>query len=371
MRENAGRTRRCGFFFAPAWLCLMRYTGGMRRIITLIAVILAALPLVASAAPTPDSLVKASGVAVYYYANNGKRYVFPNQGTYASWFTDFSGVTTVTDTELAAMPLGGSVTYRPGIRMIKIQSDPKVYAVDKGGTLRWVTTEAIAADLYGQSWNTAVDDVSDAFFANYRTGTPIASTGDFDPFVTSEAADTIAEDKNIAVGPAPRHADTEVANVVDEWRTAALKDINALRAQHGKTPLVMDARLNRIATIHSRDMAVHLRVLKHDGSLGEIPDNRIRDGKVPNRDATAFVTVARPNDVDWTGENIGYRTGYGEGPIQHIAALHAYFMDEPTDVVNHRTTMLSAIRPYAVVGIGPYRDADGKFWLTEDFISMP
>lgn len=341
----------------------------MRKLLFALA-LLAALPHGAAAAPPTDSLVKASGPAVYYFATDGKRYAFPNERTYASWFTDFSGVTTVTDAELAAMPLGGNVTYRPGIRMIKIQSDPKVYAVDRNGTLRWVTTEALAEDLYGQFWNTAVDDVSDAFFANYRTGTPIASAGDFDPFVASEAADTIAEDKNISVGPTPRHADTEVANVVDEWRVAALKDINALRAQHGKTPLVMDARLNRIATIHSRDMAVHLRALKHDGSLGEIPDNRIRDGKVPNRDATAFVTVARPKDVDWTGENIGYRTGYGEGPLQHIAALHAYFMDEPTDVVNHRTTMLSAIRPYAVVGIGPYRDADGKFWLTEDFISL-
>ena len=44
---------------------------------------------VASAAVTPpDSLVKASGPAVYYYAADGKRYVFPTEGVYDSWFSD-------------------------------------------------------------------------------------------------------------------------------------------------------------------------------------------------------------------------------------------------------------------------------------------
>jgi hypothetical protein len=347
----------------------MRYTVGMRKLFFAIA-LLAALPFGVAAAPATDSLVKASGPAVYYYATDGKRYAFPNARTYASWFTDFSGVTTVTDAELAAMPLGGNVTYRPGIRMVKIQSDPKVYAVDKNGALRWVTTESIAEDLYGQYWNTAVDDVSDAFFTNYRVGAPVSALGDFDPFAASEATDTIAADKGIAVGPSPRRADTEVANVVDEWRAVALKDLNALRAQNGKQPLTMSPLLNRIATIHSRDMALHVRALEHNGSLGEIPDNRIRDGKVPNRDATAFITVTAPQNVDWTSENIGYRTAYGEGPEKHILTLHALFMDEPNDVPNHRTTMLSVLRPYAVVGIGPYLGADGKFWLTEDFISL-
>lgn len=332
-------------------------------------VLLAALPFGAAAAPPTDSLVKAGGAAVYYFATDGKRYAFPNERTYASWFTGFSDVTTVTDAELAAMPLGGNVTYRPGIRMVKIQSDPKVYAVNRNGTLRWVTTESLAEDLYGQYWNTAVDDVSDAFFTNYGVGAPVSALGDFDPFAVSEATDTIAADKNVALGPSPHHSDTEVANVVDAWRAIALKDLNALRAQNGKAPLVMNPLLNRIATIHSRDMALHVRALEHDGSLGEIPDNRIRDGKVPNRDATAFMTVARPDDVDWTSENIGNRTAYREGPERHILALHALFMDEPTDVANHRTTMLSTLRPYAVVGIGPYLGADGKFWLTEDFIS--
>jgi Peptidase family M23 len=120
------------------------------------------------------SRVKSSASkAVYYCGGDGKRYVFPNDKTYYTWFANFSGVTTLTDAQLAALPLGGNVTYRPGVKMVKIQSDPKVYAVDRGGTLRWVQTPEIAAAMYGADWAKKVEDVSDAFFINYKVGEPI------------------------------------------------------------------------------------------------------------------------------------------------------------------------------------------------------
>lgn len=122
----------------------------------------------------PGSRVKtAASKAVYYCGADGKRYVFPNDKTYYTWFANFNGVTTLTDEQLAALPLGGNVTYRPGVKMVKIQSDPKVYAVDRGGTLRWVQTPEIAAAMYGADWAKKVEDVSDAFFINYKVGEPI------------------------------------------------------------------------------------------------------------------------------------------------------------------------------------------------------
>lgn len=111
--------------------------------------------------------------AVYYCGANGKRYAFPNSGTFFSWYNDFSTVTEVSAADLAAVPLGGNVTYRPGKRMVKIQTDPKVYAIMKGGILRWVSSEAVARTLYGNSWNTMVSDVADTFFTNYVMGGPI------------------------------------------------------------------------------------------------------------------------------------------------------------------------------------------------------
>lgn len=120
------------------------------------------------------SLIKpASSSTVYYCGADGKRYVFPNDRAYFTWYSDFSGVMALSDENIAQIPLGGNVTYRPGVKMVKIQSDPSVYAVAKGGVLRWVPSESVARLLYGENWAKQVDDVSDAFFFSYTMGEPI------------------------------------------------------------------------------------------------------------------------------------------------------------------------------------------------------
>ncbi|HBZ36531.1 MAG TPA: hypothetical protein DEO26_02300 [Candidatus Veblenbacteria bacterium] len=130
---------------------------------------------ISSPACQSNTLVKASTDAVYYCGADGQRYVFPNQKIYLSWYTNFSGVITITDAELANVPLGGNVTYRPGVRMVKMTTDPKVYAVAAGGILRHVTSPELARSIYGEDWNTLVDDLSDAFFVNYHLGDPITT----------------------------------------------------------------------------------------------------------------------------------------------------------------------------------------------------
>jgi len=111
-------------------------------------------PLKASAAGcTSGSLIKGSLPAVYYCGSDGKRYVFTNDKAYSTWYSDFSSVMTISDADLASIQIGGNVTYRPGVKMLKITSDPKVYAVAHGGTLRHVPSEACAVSLYGSTWN--------------------------------------------------------------------------------------------------------------------------------------------------------------------------------------------------------------------------
>lgn len=144
----------------------------------LTAMTFALLPYGAGAEAS-GSLVKASGPAVYYLLD-GKRYVFPNERIYFSWYPDFGSVRTVGDAELASYRLGGNVTYRPGAKLVKIQTDPKTYAVSKGGALRWITSEEVARALYGPEWNTQVHDLSDAFFLDYRIAAPIEAPGDYD-----------------------------------------------------------------------------------------------------------------------------------------------------------------------------------------------
>lgn len=152
---------------------------------------------VATNAFSPGDLVKASGKTVYYFASNGKRFVFPNEKTYFTWYTDFSGVKTITDGQLATIPLGGNVTYRPGRKMIKITTDPSVYVVDQGGMLRHIMSEQLANTLYSLNWKNQIDDVPDAFFVNYKIGTPIQTASDYNPANVMTGTTTIAQDKQL------------------------------------------------------------------------------------------------------------------------------------------------------------------------------
>ena len=113
--------------------------------------------------------------SVYYCGSDGKRYDFPNAQTYATWYKDFSGVQTITPEDMANITLGGNATYRPGVKLVKIQTDTKVYAVDRNGTLRWVSSPAIAAKYYGASWAKKVEDIPDVFFINYKIGDTVTN----------------------------------------------------------------------------------------------------------------------------------------------------------------------------------------------------
>jgi hypothetical protein len=77
--------------------------------------------------------------------------------------------------------------------MVKFTTLAKVYVVQKGGVLRWVKTEAAAVELYGASWNTKIDDISDAFYANYTFGSDVSGLSDFNP-VTAQASVTFPSD---------------------------------------------------------------------------------------------------------------------------------------------------------------------------------
>lgn len=111
--------------------------------------------------------------SVFCLRSDGTRRVFPSSAVYHTWFSDFSGVVTIPSSELAQYRLSSNITMKPGT-LIKIQTDPKVYIVSTiDGSLRWIKTEAKAAELYGQGWAGFVKDVPDTFFINYKIGYPV------------------------------------------------------------------------------------------------------------------------------------------------------------------------------------------------------
>ncbi len=157
------------------------------------------MPAAASAAVTrsfnPGSLIKGSGSTVYYFAEDGKRYVFPNEKTYFTWYENFDTVIQIPDDMLSTMPLGKNVTYRPGNKMVKITTDPRVYVVDRGGMLRHVDSEEIAETLYNINWANQIDDVPDSFFTNYKVGNKIESASEYRPADIMAGTTTISQDK--------------------------------------------------------------------------------------------------------------------------------------------------------------------------------
>lgn len=177
----------------------MNITRFIGAVSTLALLATSVMPLTASAATTSafnsGELIKGSLSTVYYFAANGKRYVFPNEKTYFTWYTNFNGVKQIPDGQLATIPLGGNVTYRPGRKMIKITTDPKVYVVDQGGVLRHIATEQLAQTLYGISWKNQIDDVPDAFFTNYRSGTAIQTASDYNADNVMTLTTNINQDK--------------------------------------------------------------------------------------------------------------------------------------------------------------------------------
>jgi hypothetical protein len=128
--------------------------------------------------------------AVYYIGSDAKRHAFPNGRVFATWYANFDDVKPVAAETLGQYALGMNVTYRPGARMVKFTTDPKVYVVARGGELRWVKTEALATAYYGADWNKKIDDIPDAFYSNYAFGSEIGAESEYNPAAELAATPT-------------------------------------------------------------------------------------------------------------------------------------------------------------------------------------
>lgn len=156
----------------------MIYYNGMKNIALLSAMglILGTMaPLHNSLAANSGDLVKCPDFSsVYYLAEDGKRYVFPNEHMYFSWYSDFNDVRTISCADLATLPLGDRIVYQAGTKLIKIPSDPSVFVVESDGLLREIPDEDTAEALFGDDWSERVDDVSEAFWSSFTVGEPLS-----------------------------------------------------------------------------------------------------------------------------------------------------------------------------------------------------
>ena len=153
----------------------MLFRGSVMSVLLLGTMLVAPLQnLYATELPQAGDLVTVTGEkTVYSIGWDGKRYPFPNEKVYRTWFRDFSRIKEVSVGVIGGYALGKPVLYRPGTRLIKIQSDPKVYAVSPFGMLHPIKTEELAIQLYGNNWAKRVDDVDVVWFDQYRIGDEI------------------------------------------------------------------------------------------------------------------------------------------------------------------------------------------------------
>ncbi|MBU1032582.1 MAG: hypothetical protein ABII13_03195 [Patescibacteria group bacterium] len=217
----------------------MKYISSL--ISSLAAIAMLVTPLVTQASSTSfttGDLIRGETInTVYYFGPDGKRYVFPNEKTYFTWYPDFSNVKIIADSELSAMPLGRSnVTYRPGYKMVKITTDPKVYAIDQGGILRWVKTAELAETLYGLNWKGRIDDIPDPFFVNYKLGTPIENSSQYN------SQDTLTGTSNIAI---------------DKQFDESHVTITIANSNQGFVPASTTVKKGSTVTWTNRDISVH------------------------------------------------------------------------------------------------------------------
>lgn len=130
-----------------------------------------------AASHTVGTLLKSDvSAAVYVLGSDGMRHAFPTEREFISWGFSFDDVVTITARALASYDLGRNVTVRPGTYLVKLQTNAKVFAVEPGGVLRWVSTANLASELYGTLWESWLIDVSDAFWGNYTLGEDIVTS---------------------------------------------------------------------------------------------------------------------------------------------------------------------------------------------------
>ncbi len=194
-------------------------------------------------------LVKGSAADVYFLGADAKRYIFPNEKVFFSWYKDFSTVQVISDADLAAQPIGGNVVFRPGTRLVKIPSDPKVYAVASDGTLRWVSTEDLAKSIFGDSWVKQINEVPPSYLDSYQTGAPIEKTTDYrlptdgqTPATASAGATSVGNNVNPPTAPSPAGVSTAAFKILSvdvlsvDATGAAAEDARTFRIAYSKAP---------------------------------------------------------------------------------------------------------------------------------------
>lgn len=121
--------------------------------------------------------IRSESFSAVYAVDQGEsgtlvRRPFMNEQIFFTWQQNFDDVVTVSDETLATLPIDSLVLPKSGVVLVKIQSTNEVYTVEND-TLRWITTERIAVDMYGDNWADYVIDLPPTMFSSFTHGTAL------------------------------------------------------------------------------------------------------------------------------------------------------------------------------------------------------
>jgi len=143
----------------------------MKKTIAIAAFILLAALFagrVQAAALTAGSVIKAAGKsAVYYYAEDGKKHLYPDMATLLSWYPDKKfNIITISPKALSLIPAGEISKVKPGT-LVKLKRLATIYKSLKYGQLCYATSASFADNNFGQGWRQKISNIFSGL-ANYK-----------------------------------------------------------------------------------------------------------------------------------------------------------------------------------------------------------
>lgn len=195
---------------------------------------------------TPDD-----SSAVYYIGKDNKKYSFPNEKTYFTWFDNFNYVKTVNSDILGNYEYGKIIRYKPGIydnldyilptgTIVHQVNSPGYYYIDNGKKRVFTTIkafeingfnfeEAITADISDYEYGPSINSKQDDLISFSRFNRPFIKSIDLDNDGLSDYDeeyiyytdlnnqdtdnDGIIDGEEIKNNNSPRHANEELIKV--------------------------------------------------------------------------------------------------------------------------------------------------------------
>ncbi len=117
---------------------------------------------------------------VYYVAENKIAYGIPDEATFFSWFPSFNKIQIYPKGTIGNTVSKSILTIKPGARVVKFGTDPRLYTISKGARVRWIRDEETLRQLFGNNWESYLATLNAKRKSDYILGTDIKKTADFD-----------------------------------------------------------------------------------------------------------------------------------------------------------------------------------------------